>query len=70
MADSATCGQSLMMNETQKLLALQKDPLSAVIDTLKKMYYNIKAFATALMNAFKALGRAVKEVASAVANVS
>ena len=70
MADSATCGQSLMLNETKKLMDMATDPLSAVMDTLEEMYDKIKEFASALMNAFKALVRAVKEIISAVATVS
>ncbi|XP_025077532.1 DC-STAMP domain-containing protein 2-like isoform X2 [Pomacea canaliculata] len=69
VADSATCGQSLMLNETQRLLQMVKDPLSAVIDSLEEMFDRIKRFADLLQGAFKALARAVKEIASAIAKV-
>ena len=70
MADSATCGQSLMLNETMELMQMVSDPLAAVVDKIQEMYDHMKNFAKLLLNAFKALIRAVKEIVGVVAAVS
>ncbi|KAK7484477.1 hypothetical protein BaRGS_00024233 [Batillaria attramentaria] len=69
MANSATCGQELMINETMKLVQFATDPLAAVYDALKELLLAIKRFARMLMKAFKALIRALKEICAAVAKV-
>ncbi|KAL8604456.1 hypothetical protein ACOMHN_042285 [Nucella lapillus] len=69
MSESTMCGQSLMLNETKKLMEMAKEPLSAVIDTLQDMYTHIKIFARSIIAAFKALLRAVREIVAAIGMV-
>ena len=69
MADSAICGQSLMYNETVQLIRMASNPLAAIYDALKEVLRMMRKFAQMLLEGFKALIRAIKEICAAIAKV-
>nr|KAI8755460.1 DC-STAMP domain-containing protein 2-like [Biomphalaria glabrata] len=69
LSNSTTCGQSLALNATKKLLENAASPLFSVLNGIEKMLKAIKRFAEKVRDAFKALLRAVREIFSMVARV-
>ncbi|XP_046552587.1 DC-STAMP domain-containing protein 2-like [Haliotis rubra] len=69
MSESATCGQSLALNETRKLLEEAMSPVAALIDGIRDMLRAIRRFAETIRQAFLALKRAIQEIGEAIGRV-
>ncbi|XP_059165100.1 DC-STAMP domain-containing protein 2-like [Physella acuta] len=69
LSDAVTCGQSMALNETKKLVEAAASPLLSVITGIKKMLVAVKKFADDVRDAFKALLRAVEEIVAIVGRV-
>lgn len=69
LTDAATCGQSMALNETKRLVEAAASPLVSIISGIKSMLHCIERLANQLRKAFKALLRAVEEIISTVGKV-
>ncbi|XP_041370273.1 DC-STAMP domain-containing protein 2-like [Gigantopelta aegis] len=66
LTDSATCAQSLVMNETRELAELARAPVAGMIKDIKKMLQAIRQFAEKIKAAFRALCDALNEIKAAI----
>ncbi|KAK3741414.1 hypothetical protein RRG08_011190 [Elysia crispata] len=69
LTDAATCGQSMALNETRRLVEAATSPLVSIISGINSMLKCIRRLADQLRKAFKALMRAVEEIFSVVGKV-